>query len=75
MSPACAWLAYRRSEPPCSRQAVRDGTRERIEAGICLVEHDRMLAGLSVIVSGKADGPWRGHPDARRTSEPKCEEK
>jgi CRP-like cAMP-binding protein len=31
------------------------GTREHIEADTCLVEHDRMLARLSVIVSGKAD--------------------
>jgi hypothetical protein len=34
---------------------VHDGTRERIEAGTCLVEHDRMLACLSVTVPGKAD--------------------
>jgi hypothetical protein len=40
----------------CGRsQAVRNGTRERIEAGTCLVEHDRMMARLSVIASGKAD--------------------
>jgi hypothetical protein len=31
------------------------GTWEHIEAGTCLVEHDKMLARLSVIVSGKAD--------------------
>jgi hypothetical protein len=54
---------------------VRDATRERIEAGTCFVKHDGMLARLSVTVSGKADGPWRGHPDARRTSEPEREEK
>jgi hypothetical protein len=33
----------------------RMGTWEYIEAGTCLVEHDRTLARLSVIVSGKAD--------------------
>ena len=31
------------------------GTWEYIEAGTCLVEHDRTLARLSVIASGKAD--------------------
>ena len=31
------------------------GTWEYIEVGTCLVEHDRTLARLSVIVSGKAD--------------------
>ena len=31
------------------------GTWEHIDAGICLVEHDRRLSRLSVIVSGKAD--------------------
>ena len=33
----------------------RMGTWEYIEAGTCLVEHDRTLARLSVIVSGQAD--------------------
>ena len=33
----------------------RMGTWDHIEAGTCPVEHDRMLARLSVIVSGKAD--------------------
>ena len=31
------------------------GTWEYIEAGTCLVQHDRTLGRLSVIVSGKAD--------------------
>ena len=33
----------------------RMGTWEHIEAGTCLVQHDRTLARLSVILSGKAD--------------------
>ena len=51
----------------CGRsEAVHDGTRERIGAGTFLVEHDRMLARLSVTVSGKAD--VRLEPKGRRAS-------
>jgi hypothetical protein len=37
------------------RQAAQDGNLETPEAGACLVEHDRMLARLSMIVSSKAN--------------------